>query len=200
MKIVISSQIELPPSLFVRRCFDAFERNNNRLSSLINHAQLTSIETCHFFSPSLVSASQLIIRCVSHRNEGPLSHRKRPSTEVIVAQVEIQYIECSASARFCPLFLSHAASSPLHTFSLSTHSRPVHGLSTAERVAALRCVQYPSTHRHCARVAARFIEKPLSLSREGRATTEIAGELFVSRGRGIHRVHGRESFFPRVVG
>lgn len=49
MKIVISSQIELPPSLFVRRCFDAFERNNNRLSSLINHAQLTSIETCHFF-------------------------------------------------------------------------------------------------------------------------------------------------------
>lgn len=128
MKIVISSQIELLPSLFVRRCFDAFERNNNNgYSSLINHAQLTSIETCHFFSPSLVSASQLIIRCVSHRNEGPLSHRKRPSTEVIVAQVEIQYIECSASARFCPLFLSHVASSPLHTFSLSTHSRPVHG-------------------------------------------------------------------------
>lgn len=200
MKIVISSQIELLPSLFVRRCFDAFERNNNNgYSSLINHAQLTSIETCHFFSLSL---SRLGIPA-----DHPLRFPSKRGAAIAPKETEHRGDRGPSGnsiyrvLRFCSILPALSLSRRLLP---STHLSTLHPLSPCPRPSEwprhVVYVQYPSTHRHCARVAARFIEKPLSLSREGRATTEIAGEFFVSRGRGIHRVHGRESFFPRVVG
>lgn len=56
------------------------------------------------------------------------------------------------------------------------------------------CVQYPRT-RYCAEVTLRFIEKPPSLSRMGRAATEIAGEFFVNSWPGRNTAqHSGENF------
>lgn len=155
------------------------------MSSLINHAQLTSIETCHSFL-SLSSRPQLIIRFPSKR--GPAIDRSK-ETEVIVAQVEIQYIEYF-SVRLCPPFLSLAPPPPLYT---PFHSPPPRPSTACDRTSGrVVYVQYPSTH--CAPSRRPALLKNRFLPRVGRATTEIAGEFFVSRGC----IHGRESFFPRV--
>ena len=135
------------------------------LSLYISHARLTSVKVAfNFFLP-------LISRCIFHRNKRSCIDSGKTQWQWSWAKWKFNI--SSAPLLFNPSTFLSQSTSP-HTFSFFC-SRPL----------LLGWVPYGtvctvSTHQHCAEVTLRFIEKPPSLSRMGRATTEIAGEFFVN--------------------